>query len=95
MPSGLGDGDRFDDDLLERRYAVRRLIGVAEGIERLHRGVEPVGDLTEQRVVGGRATPLSPVMMKNWLPLVSGPELAIAIEPTLYEPAAGSSSANV
>ena len=31
---------------------------------------------------GGRPTPLGPVMTKNWLPLVSGPALAMASEPT-------------
>src|SRR5579864_2208126 len=44
---------------------------------------------------GGSATPSAPTMMKNWLPLVLGPELAMASEPILYAPALGSSSANV
>ena len=38
--------------------------------------------------------PLSPVMMKNWLPLVFGPELAIATEPMRYGSILSSSSAN-
>lgn len=33
--------------------------------------------------------------MKNWLPFVFGPLLAIAIEPTLYDPSCGSSSAKL
>src|SRR5688572_10164571 len=32
---------------------------------------------------GGRLVPASPVTMKNWLPLVLAPELAMASEPTL------------
>src|SRR3954466_256254 len=43
---------------------------------------------------GGRLVPWSPTMMKNWLPLVLAPELAMASEPTLYCPACGSSSWN-
>ena len=49
--SGFGDGHRLHDDLLQRRHTVGSLIGVAERVERGHRRVEPVGDLTEQRVV--------------------------------------------
>src|SRR5579885_2960070 len=44
---------------------------------------------------GCRLVPASPVTMKNWLPFVFGPELAMANEPILYEPALGSSSANL
>ena len=32
--------------------------------------------------------------MKNWEPLVSGPALAMAMDPISYSPAAGSSSEN-
>ena len=44
---------------------------------------------------GGRPTPLAPLTMKNWLPLVFGPALAIASEPISYWPRWGSSSANL
>ena len=37
--------------------------------------------LAEQRVAGGRAQPSGPLTMKNWLPLVLGPALAMASEP--------------
>ena len=60
--------------------------------ERLPTFVDLVDDVqaghyfAEQRVQGGQATPSGPLITKNWLPLVSGPALAIASEPTLYLP---------
>ena len=42
---------------------------------------------------GGRPTPSGPLTTKNWLPLVLGPALAMATDPTRYFPGAGSSSA--
>src|SRR5687767_15856927 len=44
---------------------------------------------------GGRLVPASPATMKNWLPLVLAPELAMARDPSLYDPALGSSSSNL
>ena len=53
--------------------------------------------LPEQRVVGGQRLALGPVTTKNWLPLVLGPELAMATDPIGYcgVALAGSSSANL
>ena len=50
--------------------------------------VQAVDDLPEQGVLGWRRTPLGPLITKNWLPLVLGPALAMASDPT--QRAAGS-----
>ncbi len=54
----------------------------------------PEMSLPNSEYWGGRPTPLEPDTMKNWLPLVLGPALAIASEPIWYLPGAGSSSSN-
>ena len=52
----------------------------------------PFTTLPNSEYCGGRRTPSLPLMMKNWLPLVFGPALAMATEPSSYWPAFGSSS---
>ena len=52
----------------------------------------PFTTLPNSEYCGGSCTPLWPLMMKNWLPLVCGPALAMATEPSSYWPALGSSS---
>ena len=52
QPLTLGDGDGLGDDLLARRHAVDGGGVLAERVQGGDGGVEPVGDLTEQRVVG-------------------------------------------
>jgi hypothetical protein len=42
----------------------------------------PFTTLPKWLYCGGRVTPFGPEMRKNWLPLVLGPALAIASEPT-------------
>ena len=52
----------------------------------------PFTTLPNSEYCGGSCTPLGPLMMKNWLPLVLGPALAMATEPSSYWPGLGSSS---
>ena len=72
----LGDGDRLDHD------RPRRLARTgAQGVDRRH-DVATAHHGPEERVLRRQAHAVGPLMMKNWLPLVLGPALAMASEPT-------------
>ena len=61
-----------------------RSLGLPEGVPRPSRAAttsRPLTTLPNSAYCGGRPMPLGPLMMKNWLPLVFGPALAMASEP--------------
>jgi hypothetical protein len=73
-----------------------RSFGLPEGVPTALMVVTTSPPLTtapKREYSGGRPAPSGPLMTKNWLPLVLGPALAMAREPTWYFPADGSSSA--
>ena len=65
-----------------RRAPVRDALHRVDDVEALH-------DLAEQAVLRRQADAVGPDTMKNWLPLVFGPALAIATEPIWYWPRLG------
>lgn len=62
-----------------RGHPVGRRGGVAVGIDLVDHA-HSRGHLTEQGVARSQGLALGPSTMKNWLPLVLGPEVAMATE---------------